>query len=79
MCKYFFCFCRIFKKVLEEFLNNSKCSDKIAEEALDHLDAAIYDTRSSDYKKYMFRISIKDAINELVNKHTRYDDSNNQQ
>ena len=59
-------------KILEEFLNNSKCSDKIAEEALDHLDTAIYDTRSSDYKKYIFRINIKDAINELVNKHTIY-------
>jgi len=61
---------------LEEFLNNSKCSDKIAEEALDHLDTAIYDTRSSDYKKHVFRVSIKDALNELVNKHTLYDNAN---
>jgi len=60
---------------LEEFLNNRCRSEKIAEEALDHLDKTIYDTRSSDYKKYIFRVSIKDALNELANKHTIYDNS----
>lgn len=53
---------------LENFLNQSKCSGKTAEEALNHLDESIYDTRSSDYKKHMFRVSIKDAIAELINR-----------
>jgi CO/xanthine dehydrogenase FAD-binding subunit len=63
---------------LEEFLNNSRCSERIAEEALDHIDATIYDNRSSDYKKHIFRINLKSALNELVNKHTVYDNPNDQ-
>ena len=51
---------------LEDFLNQSSCSKDVAQEALDHLDEPIYDTRSSDYKKHIFRISIKDAIAELI-------------
>jgi aerobic carbon-monoxide dehydrogenase medium subunit len=53
-------------RVLEEFLNQSRCSQKLAQEALDHLDKTIYDTRSNDYKKQMFRVSIKNAINDLI-------------
>jgi len=53
---------------LEDFLNQSVCSEKIAQEALDHIDKPIYDTRSSDYKKYIFRVSIKNAIAELIEK-----------
>ena len=53
-------------RMLEEFLNQSQCSPTIAEEALDHLDQPIYDTRSDDYKKHMFRVSMKNAIKELV-------------
>ena len=52
--------------VLEEFLNKSKCSVSAAEEAMDHLDTKIYDTRSDDYKKHMFRVSLKSAIKELA-------------
>ncbi len=52
--------------ILEKFLNESPCESRIAEEALDHLDKNIYDTRSDDYKKHMFRVSIKSAIQELV-------------
>lgn len=51
---------------LEEFLNQSDCSKGLAQEALNHLDERIYDTRSSDYKKHMFRVAIKDAITEIV-------------
>lgn len=51
---------------LEEFLNQSSRKNGIAEEALDHLTDTIYDTRSSEYKKYMFRSCIKSAIQELV-------------
>ena len=52
--------------VLEEFLNNSMCSETLAEEALKNLDTAIYEERSTDYKKHMFQVSIKKAIEELV-------------
>jgi CO/xanthine dehydrogenase FAD-binding subunit len=55
-------------KILEEFLNQNKCSSTVAQEALEHLDKQIYDTRSSDYKMHMFRVSLKQAINELVSK-----------
>ncbi len=57
-------------KILENFLSKSECSPRIAQEALDHLDKNIYDTRSDDYKKHMFRVSIKSAIEELVKKNT---------
>jgi len=52
--------------VLEEFLNQSSLDENLAEEALNHLDKTIYETRSTDYKKHMFRVSIKNAINELL-------------
>jgi len=50
---------------LEDFLNQSQCNPHLAEEALDHLDNSIYDTRCNDYKKHMFRVSIRNAIREL--------------
>jgi|GEM_PF-387531 len=52
--------------ILENFLNQNICSARITEEALDHLDKTIYDTRSNEYKQHMFRVSIKSALNELV-------------
>ncbi len=51
--------------ILEEFLNNSSSSANLGEEALEHLTKTIYDTRSTDYKQHMFRISLKSAIEEL--------------
>ena len=51
---------------LENFLNNKPASAAIAKEALEHLTTEIYDTRSGDYKKHMFRVSIKNAIEELT-------------
>lgn len=53
---------------LENFLNNKELSSHIAEEALTNLSEEIYDKRASDYKKHMFRLTIKSAINELINK-----------
>jgi len=50
---------------LEEFLNKSSSSPDLGKEALEHLTTAIYDTRSSDYKKHMFRVSLKSAIEEI--------------
>jgi len=52
--------------ILEAFLNKSVSSPDLGKEALGHLTTTIYDTRSSDYKKHMFRISLKTAIEEIV-------------
>ena len=51
--------------VLEEFLNKSSSSKNLGQEALEHLTMSIYDTRSNDYKKHIFRVSLKSAIEEL--------------
>lgn len=51
---------------LEQFLDQSVCSPDIAEDALGHMDESIYEARSNDYKKHMFRVSIKSALQELV-------------
>lgn len=51
---------------LENFLNGASTKNGVAEEALAHLNTAIYDTRSDDYKKAMFRVSIRSAIRELI-------------
>ena len=52
---------------LEEFLNKNSSSADLGQEALKHLTTAIYDTRSSDYKQHMFRVSLKSAIEEMSN------------
>jgi len=52
--------------VLEDFLNKSFSSADLAKEALQHLTTTIYDTRSTDYKQHMFRISLKSAIDEIA-------------
>ena len=52
--------------ILEKFLDTCTREEKFAPEALNHLDVSIYDTRSDDYKKNMFRVSIKNAILELI-------------
>ncbi|MDP2654462.1 MAG: FAD binding domain-containing protein [Candidatus Omnitrophota bacterium] len=54
--------------VLEKFLNSAEAREGIAKEALDHLDVNIYDKRSDDYKKHMFRVSIKSMLEELLEK-----------
>jgi len=53
---------------LEEFLNKSSSSSDLGIEALQHLTAAIYDTRTTEYKQHMFRVSLKSAIEEISNK-----------
>jgi aerobic carbon-monoxide dehydrogenase medium subunit len=53
--------------ILENFLNQSSADQDVAHKALNHLDTTIYDTRSDDYKKAMFRVSIKNVITKLVN------------
>jgi CO/xanthine dehydrogenase FAD-binding subunit len=51
---------------LEEFLNKSQSVPELGKQALEHLTTAIYDTRSTEYKQHMFRVSIKSAIEEIV-------------
>lgn len=53
-------------RLLEGFLNQQPCSEKIIEQAADHMDRTIYEIRSSDYKKHMFRVGIKTALKELI-------------
>ncbi len=57
--------------VLEDFLNQSSVSGGIAQEALDHVNKSIYDTRSSEYKQHIFRVNLKNAINELIQNRTK--------
>lgn len=52
--------------ILEEFLNTCHSEPALITEALNHLDTKIYDTRSDDYKKEIFRVSIKSALKELI-------------
>lgn len=54
--------------VLEKFLNTASCKNGVATEALAHLDTAIYDTRSDDYKRAMFRVSLKNALQEIADR-----------
>lgn len=50
---------------LENFLNSRQICPELGKQALDHLDTEIYDNRSDDYKKHMFRVSLKNAIQEI--------------
>ena len=51
--------------ILEDFLNKSTSSPDLGAKALEHLTTSIYDTRSTEYKQHMFRVSLKSAIEEL--------------
>ncbi len=51
--------------ILENFLNTQTAHTNLAIEALDHLDTEIYDNRSDDYKKHIFRVSLRNAIKEI--------------
>ena len=51
---------------LEEFLSSAEISNKLPEEALNHMDNEIYDKRGTDYKRHMFNVSVKNAIKEIL-------------
>jgi CO/xanthine dehydrogenase FAD-binding subunit len=51
---------------LEDFLNGAGSSPDLGTKALDHLTTDIYDTRSTEYKKHMFRISLRNSIDEIA-------------
>lgn len=50
---------------LEEFLNGKTSSPTLGQEAMHHLTADIYDTRSNEYKQHMFRVCLRGAIEEI--------------
>lgn len=52
--------------MLEKFLDGSSAAEETAEKALEHLDVNIYDKRSDEYKGHMFRVSIKNALLEII-------------
>jgi CO/xanthine dehydrogenase FAD-binding subunit len=56
---------------LEGFLNGRPATDRTVEEALARLDASIYDARSTDYKRHMFRVGIKTTLRELIQQKSR--------
>jgi len=51
---------------LEDFLNSTKLEKNTAKDCLKHLTAEIYDTKSDDYKKHIFRVTIKNMVQELM-------------
>ncbi len=51
---------------LEEFLNTNQLNDKSVDTITEHLTDAIYDKRGSDYKRHMFEVSLKSAVQELL-------------
>jgi len=53
---------------LESFLNKSKLSDALPEQALNNIDTSLYDNHNDEYKEHMFRICIKNAITEIITK-----------
>ena len=51
--------------LIEEYLNGKNSSDHLGKEALNHLTASIYDIRSNEYKQHMFRVCIRQGIEEI--------------
>ena len=52
-------------ELAENFLNNKKVSADLGQHTMEHLTTAIYDTRSTEYKQYMFRTCIRQGIEEI--------------
>ncbi len=52
--------------MLESFLNDSEPADDLSYKAMEHLTKDIYDLRSSEYKQHMFRVSLKQAITQIL-------------
>ncbi len=52
--------------ILEKYLDSASISSDLPEQALNHLDTGIYDERGDDYKKAMFRVAIKRALEDLI-------------
>ncbi|MBI3602665.1 MAG: FAD binding domain-containing protein [Candidatus Omnitrophica bacterium] len=50
---------------LEEFLNGKTSNPHLGQEAMNHLTTTIYNTRSNEYKQHMFRVCLRQAIEEI--------------
>lgn len=50
---------------LENYLNAAPVGQSLATDALDHTTLPIYDKRSGEYKKHLFKLYLKEAIEEL--------------
>jgi CO/xanthine dehydrogenase FAD-binding subunit len=51
---------------LEAFLESREIHPDLPKESLDHLDTDIYDKRNDVYKQHMFRVSLKNAVTEVL-------------
>ncbi len=51
---------------LETFLDKNQSSPTLGAQAIEHLTKDIYDIRSSEYKQHMFRVSLRQAIDEIA-------------
>jgi len=50
---------------LEEFLNGKTSNPHLGQEAMNHLTTVIYDVRSNEYKQHMFRVCLRQSIEEI--------------
>ncbi|MBU1997219.1 MAG: hypothetical protein KKF78_08700, partial [Candidatus Omnitrophica bacterium] len=51
---------------LEAFLNGKKAADNIADSALNNIDENILGKLNNEYQEHMFRISIKNAVKNII-------------
>lgn len=51
---------------LEQFLDTVSSAQGLGTQALEHLTKDIYDQRSTEYKQHMFRVSLRQAIDEIA-------------
>lgn len=51
---------------IEQYLDHKPANDETIRESLNHLNTDIYDKRSDEYKSHMFRVSIKNALKEII-------------
>jgi len=53
---------------LEEFLNGNKATKKTSEEAMTKISDSFFDKNCDEYKEHILKISVKNTINEIINK-----------
>ena len=54
-------------QILENYLEGHRLTDSLIEEVLDHRDLSIYETRSTEYKKHLFKVCLRRSIKDLLN------------
>ena len=53
--------------VLEEYLKGRPLTNTLIEEALDHRDLRLYETRATEYKKHLFKVCLRRAVTAILN------------